>query len=46
MIKTPVIYDETATVFYPYPQISNADGEFLFECKEAGRGVDCGWWWS
>jgi len=35
MIKTPVIYDETATVFYPYPQIDDADGEFLFEFKEA-----------
>jgi len=34
MIKTPVSYDETATVFYPYPQIDDADGEFLFEVKD------------
>jgi len=34
MIKTPVSYDETATVFYPYPQIDDAGGEFLFEVKD------------
>jgi len=41
MIKTPVIYDETATVFYPYPQIDDVYGEFLFEVKnkEAAKEI-------
>jgi hypothetical protein len=34
MIKTPVSYSESVTVFYPYPQIDDADGEFLFEVKD------------
>jgi len=34
MIKTPVSYSESVTVFYPYPQIDDVDGEFLFEVKD------------
>lgn len=34
MIKTPVSYSESVTVFYPYPQVDDADGEFLFEVKD------------
>jgi len=31
MIKTPVSYSQSVTVFYPTPQVEDANGEFLFE---------------
>ena len=34
MIKTPVSYDEAENFFYPYPQAEDANGSFLFECKD------------
>lgn len=33
MIKTPVSYDDSENIFYPYPQVEDADGSFIFECK-------------
>lgn len=34
MIKTPVSYDDSENVFYPYPQVEDANGSFIFECKD------------
>jgi hypothetical protein len=34
MIKTPVSYDDSENVFYPSPQVEDADGSFIFECKD------------
>lgn len=34
MIKTPVSYDDSENVFYPYHQIEDANGSFIFECKD------------
>jgi hypothetical protein len=34
MIKTPVSYDDSDNVFYPYPQVEDANGSFIFECND------------
>ena len=34
MIKTPVSYDDSENVFYTYPQVEDANGSFIFECKD------------
>lgn len=34
MINTPVSYDDSENVFYPYPQVEDANGSFIFECKD------------
>ena len=34
MIKTPVSYDDSEGVLYPYPQVEDANGSFIFECKD------------
>ncbi len=33
MIKTPIRYDIDDLVFYPYPQVKDANGMFIFEAK-------------
>ena len=32
MINTPVSYDGDS--LYPYPQVEDANGSFIFECKD------------
>ena len=34
MINTPVSYDDSENVLYPYPQVEDANGSFIFECKD------------
>ena len=34
MIKTPVSYDDSENVFYPYPRVEDASGSFIFECND------------